>query len=235
MRVFADRHDAGRVLAERLAAYAGREDVIVLGLPRGGVVVAYEVALALHAPLDVYVVRKLGVPGQEELAFGAIASGGVRVLNHDVIRDAGVTDQVIEAATAREKVELERRERLFRGGRPPLDLQGKTVILVDDGLATGASMRTAILSLGAHHPAWVTMAVPTAPPSTCQDLAREVDEAVCVITPAQFWGVGQWYMDFSQTSDAEVIALLRAADARMARSAGDGAAEGTTAQAERPS
>jgi putative phosphoribosyl transferase len=209
MRVFADRHDAGRVLAYKLAGYQDRSNVVVLGLPRGGVVVAFEVAKALRAPLEVYVVRKLGVPGQEELAFGAIASGGVRVLNPDVVRVAGLDQADIEAVTVREQAELERRERLYRGDRPPLDLRGKTAILVDDGLATGASMRTAIRSLEGHHPEWITMAVPTAPPSTCRDLESEVDEAVCVMTPEPFFGVGQWYIDFSQTSDAEVIELLR--------------------------
>jgi putative phosphoribosyl transferase len=211
MRVFADRHDAGRVLAERLTGYAGRGDVIVLGLPRGGVVVAFEVAKALRAPLDVYVVRKLGVPFQEELAFGAIASGGVRVLNPDVVQAAGLRQADIEAVTAREQAELQRRERAYRGDRPPLDVDGKTVILVDDGLATGASMRTAIRSLAAHHPGRVTMAVPTAPGSTCRELEREVDEAVCVTTPEPFFGVGQWYVDFAQITDAEVIDLLQAA------------------------
>jgi len=212
MRVFADRRDAGRALAERLAAYEGRDDVIVLGLPRGGVVAAFEVAKALRAPLDVYVVRKLGVPGQEELAFGALATGGARVLNPDVVAGAGLAQDRIEAITARERLELDRRERLYRGDRPPLELRGKTAILVDDGLATGASMRTAILSLGTHHPERVVMAVPAAPLSILRDLEREVDEAVCVMTPEPFYGVGQWYIDFSQTTDAEVIDLLRTAD-----------------------
>jgi putative phosphoribosyl transferase len=211
MRVFADRVDAGRLLAKSLAGYEGRSDVIVLGLPRGGVVVAFEVAKALDAPLDVFVVRKLGVPGQEELAFGAIASGGVRVLNPDVVQAIGLDQAEIEAITVREQVELERRERAYRGDSPALEMAGKTVILVDDGLATGASMRTAIRALEAHHPGWITMAVPTAPLSTCRDLEREVDEAVCLMTPEPFFGVGQWYVDFSQTSDDEVIALLRAA------------------------
>jgi predicted phosphoribosyltransferase len=226
MRVFADRRDAGRTLAQRLAAYEGRSDVVVLGLPRGGVVVAYEVAKALHAPLDVYVVRKLGVPGQEELAFGAIASGDVRVLNHDVVHALGLTQDDIESVAAREHRELERRERLYRGDKPPLDLTGKTAILVDDGLATGASMRTAILSLAAHHPVRVIMAVPTAPRSTCDSLEREVDEAVCVMTPEPFFGVGQWYTDFSQTTDGEVIDLLRrAAGFAPAGTAGAGGEE----------
>ena len=213
MRVFAHRKEAGQSLARRLAGYEGRDDLLVLGLPRGGVVVAFEVAKALDAPLDVYVVRKLGVPGQEELAFGAIATGGVRVLNPDVVRAAGLDQAHIDAVAAREQTELERRERTYRGDSVPRELAGKTIILVDDGLATGASMRTAIRSLQAHHPAWITMAVPTAPRSTCLDLEREVDEAVCVMTPEPFFGVGQWYTDFSQTSDAEVIDLLRAAAA----------------------
>ncbi len=220
MRVFADRHDAGHALADALAEYRTRLDVVILGLPRGGVVVAFEVAMALQAPLDVYVVRKLGVPGHEELAFGAIASGGVRVLNDDVVREIGLTQDEIDAVTERERIELDRRETLYRGDRPPLELQDKTAILVDDGLATGASMRTAIRSLNGHQPRWITMAVPTAPATTCSDLRREVDEAVCVMTPEPFFGVGQWYVDFSQTGDAEVIDLLRtAASARELESA----------------
>jgi len=211
MRVFADRKDAGRLLAKSLAGHVGRNDLIVLGLPRGGVVVAFEVAKALDAPLDVYVVRKLGVPGQEELAFGAIASGGVRVLNPDVVAAFGLHQADIDAIAAREQAELARRERAYRGESAPLELTGKTVILVDDGLATGASMRTAIRSLRARRSGWITMAVPTAPRSTCLDLEREVDEAVCVMTPEPFFGVGQWYIDFSQTSDQEVIDLLREA------------------------
>jgi putative phosphoribosyl transferase len=222
MRMFADRHDAGRVLADRLSGYERRKDVIVLGLPRGGVVVAFEVAKALRAPLDVYVVRKLGVPGHEELAFGAIATGDVRVLNPDVVQAAGVREADIQSATAREQAELERRERAYRGDQPPLDLKGKAVILVDDGLATGASMRTAILSLKAHRPGWVTMAVPTGPISTCRELESEVDEAVCVMTPEPFFGVGQWYLDFSQTTDAEVIDLLRTAASWSIPDTGDG-------------
>jgi putative phosphoribosyl transferase len=220
MRVFADRTQAGQSLARQLAGYKGRDGLVILGLPRGGVVVAFEVAKALDAPLDVYVVRKLGVPGQEELAFGAIATGGVRVLNPDVVRAAGLDQAQIDAVAAREQTEMERRERAYRGDSVPLELAGKTVILVDDGLATGASMRTAIRSLQAHDPAWIAMAVPTAPRSTCLDLEREVDEAVCVMTPEPFFGVGQWYTDFSQTSDAEVIDLLRAAAAFGRRETG---------------
>jgi putative phosphoribosyl transferase len=224
MHVFADRHDAGRSLAKALVRYEGRNDVMVLGLPRGGMVVAYEVAKALDAPLDVYMVRKLGVPGQEELAFGAIASGGVRVLNPDVVQAARLDPADIDAIAAREQIELERRDKVYRGDRPPLNLAGKTVILVDDGLATGASMRTAIRSLEAHRPGWITMAVPTAPRSTCVDLEREVDEAVCLTTPEPFFGVGQWYVNFSQTTDEEVVALLReAASFGRPEGAGNGA------------
>jgi predicted phosphoribosyltransferase len=222
MRVFADRTEAGRLLAEKLTAYRDRSDVVVLGLPRGGVVVAYEVARALDAPLDVYVVRKLGVPGQEELAFGAIASGGVRVLNPDVVRAAALDQARIDAVAAREQAELERREKAYRGDSPPLELAGKTVIVVDDGLATGASMRTAIRSLEAHRPARVVMAVPTAPRSTCHDLEREVDEAVCLMTPEMFFGVGQWYTDFSQTTDEEVLEALRKAADFGGRTASNG-------------
>jgi predicted phosphoribosyltransferase len=234
MRMFADRTDAGRQLASALAAYEGRGDTIVLGLPRGGVVVAFEVAKALRAPLDVYVVRKLGVPGQEELAFGAIASGGVRVLNHDVVNAVGLTQAQIDAITARETAELERRERLYRGDSPPPDLAGKTVILVDDGLATGASMRTAIRSLEAHNPGWITMAVPTAPRPTCSDLEREVDEAVCMTSPEPFFGVGQWYADFSQTTDDEVIRILREARSLTGQEIAPGGRVSQTEQ-ERPS
>jgi putative phosphoribosyl transferase len=205
MRVFADRAEAGRLLAKELARY----------------VVAFQVAAALSAPLDVYMVRKLGVPGQEELALGAIASGGVRVLNPDVVRAAGLDQAHIDAVTVRERAELERREQLYRGDMPPLELAARTVILVDDGLATGASMRTAIHSLELHRPGWITMAVPTGPRSTCSDLEREVDEAVCLTTPEPFFGVGQWYIDFSQTTDDEVIELLHQARVARARQAGD--------------
>lgn len=211
---FRDRHEAGRLLAERLKRYAGRPDVVVLGLPRGGVVVAYEVARALDAPLDVFVVRKLGVPGHEELAMGAIASGGVRVLNPEVVEGLGIPEKVIAEAVAQEKEELARRERLFRGGRPPLEVKGKTVILVDDGLATGATMRAAVAALKAMEPARLVVAVPTAPPSVAEEFERLVDEVVCLITPEPFYGVGFWYDDFSQTSNEEVVGLLRAAAAR---------------------
>jgi len=211
MQILTNRREAGRLLAERLATYSGRDDVVVLGLPRGGVAVAFEVAKALDARLDVFLVRKLGAPGQEELAVGAIASGGVRVMNQDVVDALGLSNAQIEAVTAREQVELERREQAYRGESEPLDLTGKTVIVVDDGLATGASMRTAIRSLRSHRPSRIVLAVPTAPRSTCVASEREVDETICLMTPEPFYAIGQWYLDFSQTSDEEVVALLRAA------------------------
>jgi len=208
MRLLTDRREAGRLLAVELKSYSGRGDVVVLGLPRGGVVVAYEVAKALDAPLDVYLVRKLGAPGQEELAIGAIASGGVRVMNDDLVAALGLSYAQIEAIAAREQVELERRERTYRGDSRPPELSGKTVILVDDGLATGASMRTAIRSLRSHRPGRVVVAVPTAPRSTCAALEGEVDEVVCLMSPEPFYAIGQWYQDFTQTSDSEVVTLL---------------------------
>jgi putative phosphoribosyl transferase len=195
-------------LAARLSRFAHRKDTIVLGLPRGGVVVAFEVAKALDVPLDVFLVRKLGAPGQEELAAGAIASGGVRVLNEDVVRALRLSEEQIETIATRERGVLEQRERLYRGHSEQLELAGKVVILVDDGLATGASMRTAIRSLRRHAPAQIVVAVPTAPPETCADLRREVDEVVCVMTPEPFWSIGSWYLDFAQTSDEEVVDLL---------------------------
>lgn len=211
MQRLADRREARRLLAEKLMSYSGQPDVLVLGLPRGGVVVAYEVAKALDAPLDVFLVRKLGAPGQEELAMGAIASGGVQVMNADVVDALDLSRAQVEAALAREQRELERREKAYRGEAKPPDLAGKTVILVDDGLATGASMRTAIRSLKSHQPARIVLAVPVAPPSTCAALKREVDEAICLMTPEPFYAIGQWYVDFFQTPDEEVVALLGAA------------------------
>jgi putative phosphoribosyl transferase len=208
MRLLTDRREAGRLLAVELKNYRGRADVVVLGLPRGGVVVAYEVAKALNVPLDVYLVRKLGAPGQEELAIGAIASGGVRVMNEDLVDALGLSSAQIEAIAAREQVELERRERTYRGDSRPPDLSGKTVLLVDDGLATGASMRTAIRSLRSHRPGRIVVAVPIAPRSTCVALEREVDEVVCLMSPEPFYAIGQWYLDFAQTSDSEVVTLL---------------------------
>jgi putative phosphoribosyl transferase len=207
-RRFRDRREAGRLLAAQLSAYASRPDVLVLALPRGGVPVAAEVARALGAPLDVFVVRKLGVPGHEEFALGAIATGGVRVLNDDVVRALRIPDRVIDAVAAKEQEELARRERLYRGDRPPLDVRGRTVILVDDGLATGATMHAAIKALRQQQPARIVVAVPTASPETCDELKREVDEVICATTPDPFYAVGLWYEDFSQTTDEEVRELL---------------------------
>jgi len=205
---FRNRSEAGRQLAEKLTAYANRPDVLVLALPRGGVPVAYEVARRLGAPLDVFLVRKLGVPGYEELAMGAVATGGVRVLNDQIVNGLGIPSYVIDAVAAQEQQELERRERLYRGGRPPPDVSGGTVILVDDGLATGATMRAAIMALRQLQPARIVVATPTASPETCEELRSEVDEVVCAITPEPFLAVGHWYEDFSQTTDDEVRDLL---------------------------
>jgi putative phosphoribosyl transferase len=207
---FLDRRDAGRQLANRLSEYAERPDVLVLALPRGGVPVAYEVARALHAPLDVVLVRKLGVPGHEELAMGAVASGGVRVLDPEVIRVAHVTSQELEAVTEAEQRELDRRAIEYRGARPFPTIRGRTVILVDDGLATGATMRAAIMALRQEHPARLVVAAPVAPPQTCDDFRAIADDVVCAITPDPFYAVGLWYEDFGQTSDAEVRELLNA-------------------------
>ena len=211
---FRDRQDAGRRLAEKLTAHAGRPDVIVLALPRGGVPVAYAVAEALGAPLDVYLVRKLGVPGQEELAMGALATGAVVVLNEPVVRGLGIPRDVIHAVTAWQQRELERRERLYRGERPPPEVRGQTVILVDDGLATGATMRAAVAALRKQQPARIVVAVPTAPPETCEELRTEADDVVCATTPQPFQSVGLWYEDFSQTTDDEVRELLARARRR---------------------
>jgi predicted phosphoribosyltransferase len=212
MALFEDRADAGRRVAQELSTYAGRDDVIVLGLPRGGVPVAFEVARALRAPLDVFLVRKLGVPGHRELAMGAIASGGVRVLNLDVVRSLGIPPEAIEMVAGSEEEELERRERTYRGNRPPPDVSGCTAILVDDGLATGASMRAAVAALRERRPARIVVAVPVAPAETCATLETEIDDVVCVATPRPFMSVGAWYRDFSQTTDDEVRALLRRAE-----------------------
>ena len=210
-RAFANRTEAGRQLAEKLEKYVGRDDVIVLGLPRGGVPVAYEVAKRLRAPLDVFIVRKLGVPGFEELAAGAIASGGVRVLNEDVMRSIPYAHEAIEAVTAKETTELERREQIYREGRPPPGLGGRIVILVDDGLATGATMRAAVKALKQRGAAKIVVAVPVGPPDTCRELAEEADETICLSAPAFFQAVGQHYEDFSQTSDEDVRDLLSSA------------------------
>jgi len=209
--LFRNRTDAGRQLAARLQAYANRPDVVVLALPRGGVPVAFEVARALHAPLDVFLVRKLGVPGHEELAMGAIASGGVRVLNEDVVRTLHIPEEAIDAVAAEEQQELERRESAYRGGRPPADVRGRTVILVDDGLATGSSMRAAVAALRRQEPARIVVAVPVGAVETCEDLGAEADEAVCVRTPDPFYAVGIWYGNFAQTTDEEVRDLLERA------------------------
>jgi putative phosphoribosyl transferase len=201
-----------------------RLGLLVLGLPRGGIPVAYEVARGLGAPLDVFLVRKLGVPGQEELAMGAIATGGVRVVNHDVVRALGIPPDVLDRAAAEEARELERRERSYRGDRPEPQVDGRTVILVDDGLATGSSMRAAVAALRQLGPARSVVAVPVAAPSTCEELRREVDEVVCFATPEPFMAVGRFYDDFSQTTDEEVRELLAAA--RAGDAAVDGAREG---------
>src|SRR5436853_6995048 len=206
--LFSDRHDAGRQLAGRLPEYAGRPDVLVLALPRGGVPVAYEVAQALGAPLDVFVVRKLGVPGYEELAMGAVATCGVRVLNDQLVRRLGIPGALIDTVASQERQELARRERLYREGRPPPDVRGRTVILVDDGLATGATMHAAIEALRQLQPARIVGAVPTASPETCAELKTEVDDVICATTPDPFYAVGLWYEDFSQTTDEEVRELL---------------------------
>jgi putative phosphoribosyl transferase len=198
--VFHDRADAGRRLAEELGDYAGRSGVLVLGLARGGVPVAFKVARALEAPLDVFLVRKLGVPGREELAMGAIASGGVRVLNDEVLRSLEVPEETIASVAADEQRELERRERLYRNGGGATPVAGKTAILVDDGLATGASMRAAALALREQGAGEVVVAVPVAPPETCAAFEQQVDRIVCARTPARFYAVGEWYEDFSEVS-----------------------------------
>jgi putative phosphoribosyl transferase len=210
--LFQNRTDAGRKLAAKLLAYRDQPDVIVLGLPRGGVPVAYEVAKALHAPLDVFLVRKLGLPGHEELAMGAIASGGVRVLNDEVMRILPIPERVIDAVTAEETQELNRRERLYRGSRPPPDVRGRTVILVDDGLATGSTMRAAVKALRQLDPAKIVVAVPVGARQTCAEFQDEADEAVCATTPEPFYAVGYWYADFEPTSDDEVRVLLAQAN-----------------------
>ena len=217
---FANRIEAGRLLAKKLQAYADRRDVIVLALPRGGVPVAYEVAQALDAPLDVFLVRKLGVPGHEELAMGAIASGGVRELNEQVLFYLSIPNEEIERVTRQEQQELERRAKLYRGDAKPLEVRGHTVILVDDGLATGSTMRAAISALKRQQPAKIVVAVPVAAQETCESFKAQVDSTcVCVMSPEPFDGVGRWYRDFSQTTDEEVCYLLKHAKQPVRRQA----------------
>lgn len=205
---FQNRTEAGQQLATRLKSYADRPEVVVLGLPRGGVPVAYEVAKALHAPLDICLVRKLGVPGHKELAMGAIASGGVRVLNYDVVSWLGIPGTVIDEVAARELRELQRRDRAYRGDRPQPEIRGQIVILVDDGIATGSTMRAAIAVLKPQSPARLIVATPVAPPQVYDEFKREVDEVVCLMMPESFYAIGLWYEDFSQTTDEEVHELL---------------------------
>ena len=207
-RAYLDRREAGRSLATRLEKYARRDDVVVLALPRGGVPVAYEVARTLDAPLDLFLVRKLGTPGHQELAMGAIASGGVRVLNDDVVQWYGIREEDIEAVAHEESRELQRREITYREGREPVSIEGRTVILVDDGLATGSTMRAAVKAVRMHRPSRVVVAVPVGARDTCDELGAIADEVVCLGTPEPFSAVGQWYLDFSQTTDDEVRQLL---------------------------
>jgi predicted phosphoribosyltransferase len=210
-----DRKDAGEKLVQRLNAYAGREDVVVVGLPRGGVPVAYEIAAGLGVPLDILVVRKLGVPGQEELAMGAIASSGGRVLNREIVDTLLISDEVIEAASAREQQEITRRLRAYRGDKPPLNVQGKTVILTDDGVATGATLAAALAALRMQQPAKIIVAVGVAPPESCQEIAKDADELICLYQPDPFIAVGIWFADFSPTTDEEVRTLLAQAEFRL--------------------
>ncbi len=206
-----DRRQAGQVLAQKLDAYARRSDTLVLGLPRGGVPVAFEVARALRAPLDVFLVRKLGVPGYEELAMGAIAADGARFVNWEVVEGLGVSQAQLEAVIRKEERELERREQLYRGNKPRVSAADRVVVLVDDGLATGSTMRVAVTALRLQHPASIVVGVPIAPPSTCEELADIADNVLCALTPEPFYSVGRWYEDFSQTSDEEVRELLELA------------------------
>lgn len=206
--IYRDRQDAGRELARKLGQYRDRQDVVILALPRGGVPVGYEVARELRAPLDVFVVRKLGTPGQPELAMGAIASGGVRVINRDVVETLGIPGAMIEQVAQIEGEELKRRERDYRGGRPPVEVRGKIVIVVDDGLATGSTMRAAAQALRQEGAAKTIIAVPVAAQQSCEAVRQEADEVVCGATPEPFYAVGQWYRDFDQTTDDEVRELL---------------------------
>jgi predicted phosphoribosyltransferase len=217
MMLFRDRTEAGQILAAKLTEYANCTDVLVLALPRGGVPVAYEVARALHAPLDIFLVRKLGVPGHEELAMGAIASGGVCVLNEVVVRELRIPAETFASVAAGEQRELERRERTYRGGRPMLDVCSRTVLLIDDGLATGSTMRAAVAALRRKGPARIVVAVPVGSLETCAEFRDEADETVCARTPEPFYAVGRWYEDFTQTTDEEVHDLMqRAAEEQSA-------------------
>ncbi len=218
---FQNRAHGGRRLGRELARYAGRDDVVVLALARGGVPVGFEIARALNAPLDIFLVRKLGVPGEEELAMGALASGGVRVFNEDLLTRLGVPAAAVDDVVAREQGELERRERAYRGARPPLPVAGRTVILADDGLATGASMRAAAMALSRLSPERIVVAVPVGAAEVCARLRDVADEVVCAETPEPLWAVGNWYDDFSQTTDEEVRGLLE-----KARGAAPGGGEG---------
>jgi putative phosphoribosyl transferase len=205
---FKNRIEAGRLLAEELKSYANRTDVLILALPRGGLPVAFEVAQALGAPLDLMLVRKLGVPRQEELAMGAIAAGGTKVLNQDLVKSLNISDAALEAVISKEKRELERREHTYRGDRPVPEVGNRCVILIDDGLATGATMKAAVLALRQQQPAQIIIGVPVAPPDTVEELRKEADEIICLATPEPFYAIGTWYVDFSQTSDEEVRTLL---------------------------
>ena len=217
MALYKDRVDAGKRLAKELSKYANRSDVLILALPRGGVPVAFEVAKELNVKMDVFIVRKLGVPGNEELAMGAISSDNIRVLNEDVVRSFQIPERVINMVAENELRELERRERAYRGDRPKPEISGSTVILIDDGLATGATMRAAAAAIKIKNPAKIVVAVPTGAPDTCELFRREVDEVICVATPEPFYGVGAWYGNFSQTTDEEVCDLLNKARALPAR------------------
>jgi predicted phosphoribosyltransferase len=207
--IYRNRSEAGKYLAAQLTSYSNRDDVLVLALPRGGVPVAFEVAKELRAPFDIFLVRKLGLPGHEELAMGAIATGGVRVLNDDLVDYLEISDHVIDSIADKELRELERRERAYRGNRPEPEVRGKTVILIDDGLATGSTMRAAASALRQQGPARIVVAVPVSAPETCDEYKMGVDEIICAATPRRFYGVGRWYRDFSQTTDEEVRELLK--------------------------
>jgi putative phosphoribosyl transferase len=206
--LFRDRIEAGQFLARKVKRYRGRSDVVVLGLPRGGVPVAAEVAASIQTPLDVFLVRKLGLPGHEEFAMGAIARGGIRVLNADAVRDADISPEVIDRVAERELAELERRERVYRGDRPAVDVEGRIVLLVDDGLATGSTMRAAVAALRRQRPGRIVVAAPVGAPQTCVEIRDEADEVICARTPDPFQAVGLWYRDFAPTTDEEVCASL---------------------------